>query len=32
MRGPFPSAAPLLVLTGYAVLCSFLARRFFGWE
>jgi ABC-2 type transport system permease protein len=32
MRGPFPPAAPLLVLTGYAVLFGFLAMRFFRWE
>jgi ABC-2 type transport system permease protein len=32
MRGPFPPAAPLLVLTGYAVLFAFLAKRFFRWE
>jgi ABC-2 type transport system permease protein len=28
----FPSAAPLLVLAGYAVVFAFLARRFFRWE
>jgi ABC-2 type transport system permease protein len=28
----FPPTAPLLVLAGYALLCSFLARRFFRWE
>ena len=32
MRGPFPPAAPLLVLAGYAVLFGFLAVRFFRWE
>lgn len=32
MRGPFPPAAPLAVLAGYAVLFSFLAMRFFRWE
>ena len=32
MRGPFPPAAPLLVLTGWAVLFSMLAMRFFRWE
>jgi hypothetical protein len=32
MRGSFPPAAPLLVLTGYAVLFGFLAMRFFRWE
>jgi hypothetical protein len=32
MRGPFPLAAPLLVLTGYAVLFGVLAMRFFRWE
>jgi ABC-2 type transport system permease protein len=32
MRGPFPPAAPLLVLTGYAVLFGFLAKCFFRWE
>ena len=32
MRGPFPPAAPLLVLTGWAVLFGFLAMRFFRWE
>ena len=32
MRGPFPPAAPLLVLTGYAVLFGSLAMRFFRWE
>jgi hypothetical protein len=32
MRGPFPPAAPLLVLTGYAVLFGFLAAHFFRWE
>src|SRR5262249_37673897 len=32
MRGPFPPAAPLLVLTGWAVLFSILAMRFFRWE
>jgi ABC-2 type transport system permease protein len=28
----FPPAAPLLVLTGYALVFSFLAKRFFRWE
>jgi ABC-2 type transport system permease protein len=28
----FPPVAPLLVLAGYAVLFSYLARRFFRWE
>jgi ABC-2 type transport system permease protein len=28
----FPSASPLLVLAGYAVVFGFLARRFFRWE
>jgi ABC-2 type transport system permease protein len=28
----FPSAQPLLVLAGYAVVCGFLAKRFFRWE
>ena len=32
MRGAFPPAAPLLVLTGWAVLFGFLAMRFFRWE
>jgi ABC-2 type transport system permease protein len=32
MRGQFPPAAPLLVLAGYAVVFSLLARRFFRWE
>jgi ABC-2 type transport system permease protein len=32
MRGPFPPATPLLVLTGYALLFGFLAKRFFRWE
>jgi hypothetical protein len=32
IRGPSPPAAPLLVLTGYAVLFGFPAMRFFGWE
>jgi ABC-2 type transport system permease protein len=32
MRGSFPPAAPLLVLTGWAVLFGFLAMRFFRWE
>ena len=32
IRGPFPPAAPLLVLTGWAVLFSILAARFFRWE
>jgi ABC-2 type transport system permease protein len=32
MRGPFRPAAPLLVLTGYAVLFGVLAMRFFRWE
>jgi ABC-2 type transport system permease protein len=30
--GQFPSAQPLLVLAGYAVVFGFLARRFFQWE
>jgi ABC-2 type transport system permease protein len=30
--GQFPSARPLLVLAGYAVVFGFLARRFFRWE
>jgi ABC-2 type transport system permease protein len=32
MQGTFPSAQPLLVLVGYAVLFGFLAVRFFRWE
>ena len=32
MLGGFPPAAPLLVLTAYAVVFGFLARRFFRWE
>ena len=32
MRGPFPPAAPLLVLAGWAVLFGFLAMRLFRWE
>jgi ABC-2 type transport system permease protein len=28
----FPPVAPLLVLAGYALACSFLAKRFFRWE
>lgn len=32
MQGQFPSAAPLLVLTAYAVVFGFLARRLFRWE
>ena len=35
MRGPFPpvsGSAPMLVLTGWAVLFSILAMRFFRWE
>jgi ABC-2 type transport system permease protein len=28
----FPPAAPLLVLAGYALVFSFLAKRFFRWE
>jgi ABC-2 type transport system permease protein len=32
MQGQFPSATPLLVLVAYAVVFSFLARRFFRWE
>jgi ABC-2 type transport system permease protein len=32
MQGQFPPAAPLLVLTGYALACSLLARRYFRWE
>ena len=28
----FPSAQPLLVLAGYAVVFGFLAKRFFRWE
>jgi len=30
--GHFPSAQPLLVLVGYALLFGFLAKRFFRWE
>jgi ABC-2 type transport system permease protein len=32
MLNGFPSAAPLLVLAGYAVVFGFMARRFFRWE
>jgi ABC-2 type transport system permease protein len=32
MRGQFPPAAPLLVLVGYALALSLLARHFFRWE
>ena len=32
MLDGFPPTAPLLVLTGYAVVFAFLARRFFRWE
>jgi ABC-2 type transport system permease protein len=32
MQQGFPSIAPLLVLAGYAVVFSFLAKRFFRWE
>ena len=32
MLSGFPSAAPLLVLAGYAVVFGFLAKRFFRWE
>jgi len=32
MLNGFPSAAPLLVLAGFAVVFAFLARRFFRWE
>ena len=32
MQTGFPPAAPLLVLTGYALVFGFLARRFFRWE
>jgi ABC-2 type transport system permease protein len=32
MLGGFPPTAPLLVLTGYAVVFGFLARRLFRWE
>jgi ABC-2 type transport system permease protein len=32
MQGQFPPAAPLLVLMGYALACSLLARRYFRWE
>jgi ABC-2 type transport system permease protein len=32
MQSGFPPAAPLLVLTGYAVVFGYLARRFFRWE
>jgi ABC-2 type transport system permease protein len=32
MLSGFPPAAPLLVLTAYAVVFGFLARRFFRWE
>jgi ABC-2 type transport system permease protein len=32
IQGQFPPAVPLLVLGGYAVVFSFLARRFFRWE
>ena len=32
MQTGFPPAAPLLVLTAYALVFGFLARRFFRWE
>jgi ABC-2 type transport system permease protein len=32
MQSGFPPAAPLLVLTAYAVVFGYLARRFFRWE
>jgi hypothetical protein len=32
MQGQFPPAAPLLVLIGYALARSLLARRYFRWE
>jgi ABC-2 type transport system permease protein len=32
MQTGFPPAAPLLVLAAYALVFSFLARRFFRWE
>jgi ABC-2 type transport system permease protein len=32
MQGQLPPAAPLLVLVGYALAFSLLARRFFRWE
>jgi ABC-2 type transport system permease protein len=32
MQGQFPPAVPLLVLTAYAVVFGFLAKRFFRWE
>jgi ABC-2 type transport system permease protein len=32
MSSGFPAAAPLLVLTAYAVAAGFLARRYFRWE
>lgn len=32
MQGQFPPAEPLLVLIGYALVFSLLARRFFRWE
>jgi ABC-2 type transport system permease protein len=32
IQGQFPPAVPLLVLSGYAVVFGFLARRFFRWE
>jgi len=32
MFGEFPPTSPLLVLTAYALVFGFLARRFFRWE
>jgi ABC-2 type transport system permease protein len=32
MQGQFPSATPLLVLAGYAIVFGYLARRSFRWE
>jgi ABC-2 type transport system permease protein len=32
MQGQFPPAVPLLVLVGYALVFSLLARRYFWWE
>ena len=32
MQGQFPPAEPLLVLVGYALVFTFIARRFFCWD